>query len=229
MPPQATSPVIAPRPGTSTVTAARWRYAGTLRMVTSPSGESTALTGPTGVSIATGPGCTRPRCSSVRTSADQAVPAHAEIPDIVEEHDAGRRVGSLRRREERADDGVVAARLEHHRAAQVVLRGAHGVAAFGHGGAGGKRPTGDHDAGRLAFGVGVDDVDRGDGVHRCATGREASRSRIIASAISRSAPAIGRRGARTRSPPRPTSACTSLMSCTNLGTVSRRSSGRNHS
>ncbi len=58
-------------------------------------------------------------------------------------------------------------------------------------------------------------------------GRAASLSAISASVSSRSAPSSTRRGARTRSWPWPTCCCTSLMSCTNFGTVSSVSSGRN--
>jgi hypothetical protein len=61
------------------------------------------------------------------------------------------------------------------------------------------------------------------------TGRHARRSAMSACAISRSSPVSTSRGGRTLSVPRPTAACTSLMSCTNFGTVSMRSSGRNHS
>src|SRR5205807_4173358 len=58
-------------------------------------------------------------------------------------------------------------------------------------------------------------------------GRFAIAVRIRFRASSSSAPASGKRGGRTRLFPIPTISCTSLTSCTNLGTVSRRSRGRN--
>ena len=67
-PPQATSPVTRPSPGTSTATSRAWQKAGTFSMVTAPSGSRVAPTVPTGVSIRTGPGARRPRCSSVRAT-----------------------------------------------------------------------------------------------------------------------------------------------------------------
>ena len=44
--------------------------------------------------------------------ADRAVAAHPEGPDVVEEHDAGDRAAGHRRRQQSADHGLVAARLE---------------------------------------------------------------------------------------------------------------------
>jgi len=59
-------------------------------------------------------------------------------------------------------------------------------------------------------------------------GRVAIAWSITFNAASRSAPCTTRRGARTRSLPRPTRSCISLISCTNFGTVSMRSSGSSH-
>jgi hypothetical protein len=54
-------------------------------------------------------------------------------------------------------------------------------------------------------------------------------ARISARTCDSSSPSSSSRGGRTVAAPRPTSAWTSLMSWTNLGTVSSRSSGRNQS
>src|SRR6185369_7273791 len=58
-------------------------------------------------------------------------------------------------------------------------------------------------------------------------GRWASASSRSARVSASSAPVSSRRGGRTRALPQPIFSCTSLMSCTNFGTVSRRSRGRN--
>ena len=50
---------------------------------------------------------------------------------------------------------------------------------------------------------------------------------IVCRAASNSAPVNSSRGARTRALPMPTSCCASLISCTNFGTTSMRSRGRN--
>lgn len=63
--------------------------------------------------------------------------------------------------------------------------------------------------------------------HHDSLGAVAMAWSITFNAASRSAPATTSRGARTCSLPMPTFACTNLISCTKVGTVSRRSSGRN--
>ena len=58
-------------------------------------------------------------------------------------------------------------------------------------------------------------------------GRVCKACRISCCAFCSSSPASSSRGGRTRAFPMPASACASLISWTNLGTVSKRSRGRN--
>ena len=125
-----------------------------------PSAASSARTVPTGVSKRGAPAAQATEELQRAHDADEPMAAHAEVGAVVEEDDAGDRAGLHRRREQRADDGVVAARLTHDRAAKMVEPRAQIVAPLGHRGAGGLRPSVDHDARRLAFGVRVDDAHR---------------------------------------------------------------------
>src|ERR1700733_3167992 len=52
--------------------------------------------------------------------ADRRVPAHAEIADVVEEDQAGRAARILRLAEQRADQGVMAARFEKREPADMI-------------------------------------------------------------------------------------------------------------
>ena len=89
LPPQATSPVTGPWPGTSTVTSLRSRQLGTFSTVTSPFSCSVAVTMPTGVSMRCSPGRMRPEVRQRGDQPDGPVAAHAEVADVVEEDDAG--------------------------------------------------------------------------------------------------------------------------------------------
>ncbi len=68
----------------------------------------------------------RPRCCERAHDADQPVAAHAEVRLVVEEDDAGQRVGVHGRREQRADDRRVAARLADDASSQMIERCAAG-------------------------------------------------------------------------------------------------------
>src|ERR1017187_1338567 len=141
---------------------------------------------------------------------DGAVAAHAEVADVVEEDDAGvaGRVGGLA--EQGPDDGIVAARFVDHRGAEGVELGAKAFEALGDRARAQIRPSGNYYPGGLAAGVRIDDADA---VGHCAAraGRVAMARRITPRTWSRSAPSMGRRGARTISDPSPVSAMASLM------------------
>ena len=79
---------------------------------------------------------------------------------------------------------------------------------------------------RVGHGVGRRGADEGESGHP-SVGCVSRAWRMTASAASRSGPTTSRRGGRTRSEPISTFSWTSLMSCTNVGTTSRRKSGRN--
>ena len=128
--------------------------------MTAPSAASSALHG---ADRRVEPRDARPNAAEVLErahDADQAVAAHAEVGAVVEEDDAGDGAVGDGRREQRADDRVVSARLAHDGAAQMVVVRAQIVAPLRHRRAGRLRPAVDDDARRLAFGVRVDDADR---------------------------------------------------------------------
>src|SRR5262249_34011059 len=91
--------------------------------------------------------------------ANEAVAAHPERAGVVEEDHAGGGPGLDRRREERADDGFVAARLADDRTPKRAVLTHDRLAPLDHRGAGGLGPSFDHEARRLALGVRVDDLD----------------------------------------------------------------------
>ena len=110
LPPHATSPVTVPRPSTSTLTdfemtvARHVAHRHAVRVEASQAfrrsprakqaGEvgpcSVASTMPTGVSMRCAPAPSLPMIRQRRHQPDRAVPAHAEIADVVEEDHAGR-------------------------------------------------------------------------------------------------------------------------------------------
>ena len=93
-PPQATSPVTRPRPGTSTGTSRAWQKAATFSIVTAPSASSSAPTVPTGVSIRTAPGARRPRNSSVRTTPIRPCPHIPRAPVLLKKRTPAAEPGS---------------------------------------------------------------------------------------------------------------------------------------
>jgi len=119
LPPHATSPVTSPTPGTVTLTCAARRKLGHCRLRLSRS--------PAGALAPRRPAC---RCgyhpldgaavSERGNEPDGAVPAHADIADIIEEDDAELAVRTMRLAQERADDGIRAPRLMTIGAAIVV-------------------------------------------------------------------------------------------------------------
>ena len=67
-----------------------------------------------------------------RHDADHAVPAHSQVPGIVEEHHAGRRLGRDRFLQHCTDHALAAARLGHQRRPQPIGVGAHVCQPLGH-------------------------------------------------------------------------------------------------
>src|SRR5262249_42313307 len=90
--------------------------------------------------------------------ADRPVAAHAEVADVVEEDDAADAARISRFTQERADHDVAAARLIDDGGAKVIVLPAQQFAALGEWSASQIRAAGDHNACRLAAGVGIDDV-----------------------------------------------------------------------
>src|SRR5205807_4527661 len=158
------------------------------------------------------------------------VPAHAQVPDVIEEDDAGRAGRVRRRAEQGGDEDVRAARLVDDGAAEGNVPGPQQVEPGGERPGPQVRPAVDHDAGRFAAGVRVHNANPPGRAHLVTLsrpGRVAMPRRMTARTASRSAPSSGSRGARTVSEPRPHSAMASLMYCTSLTWVSRWSSGVN--
>ncbi|MDQ1132240.1 hypothetical protein QE386_000835 [Pseudoxanthomonas winnipegensis] len=91
--------------------------------------------------------------------ADRAVPAHAQVADVVEEDHAGAGIGPTRRQQQRADHRVRAARFAGDRAAPAVEVAGEAFAALRQVALAQFGKTGDHDPGRFASGVRVDHVD----------------------------------------------------------------------
>ena len=92
--------------------------------------------------------------------ADRAVAAHPERSHVVEEDDTGDGAARDRRREQRPDERVVAARLEDCAAPEWAESPVELLAAGLHGRGLKLGPPADHDARRLALGVRIDDLDR---------------------------------------------------------------------
>ena len=97
-----------------------------------------------------------PECDD---DADHAMPAHAEIADVVEEDDAGRAARIDRRTQQRPDHHIRPARFIDDGGAITIEVGTKALAPLGEGAAAEVRSAGDDDARRLAAGVGVDDLD----------------------------------------------------------------------
>ena len=91
--------------------------------------------------------------------ADGSVAAHIEEADVVKEDDAGLARRVVRFAEQRADNGVVTARLVDHGGADVIEVGAKAVEAFLDWAAAEIGAAGDDDARGFAAGVGIDYVD----------------------------------------------------------------------
>ena len=90
---------------------------------------------------------------------DGSVAAHVEEADVVKEDHAGLARRVVRFAEQRADNGVVAARLVDDGGADVIEVGAKAVEAFLDWAAAEIGAAGDDDARGLAAGVGIDYVD----------------------------------------------------------------------
>ena len=154
------SPTTRPTPGTSTATSVAMQ---SRRHVLDRHGAVGRQLGAHGAHWRVVARDARPNAPEVLErahDADEPVAAHAEVRAVVEEDDARRGVGRDRRREQRADDRVVAARLAHDGAPQMIVVRAQVIAPLGHRRAAGLRPAVDDDARRLAFGVRVDDANR---------------------------------------------------------------------
>ena len=91
--------------------------------------------------------------------ADGAVAAHPEKAHVVEEDDRGGGVRLDRLKQQRSDDHLGAARLAHYSRAKAVVLRAKEMKALLHRARAKVRTAGNHDAGRLALGMRVDDLD----------------------------------------------------------------------
>ena len=90
--------------------------------------------------------------------ADRTVPAHVQAADVVEENHARRTTGIARRKQQRADQHVGAARFVHHCRAEPVELRAEPLAPLGERAASRIGSAGNDHARRLAAGMRVDDV-----------------------------------------------------------------------
>ena len=108
-----------PCPGTSTRdTLPRGGSSARSRSSTVFAPSNSNATTPTGVSSACVPAPIRPRCAERDGHADRAVPAHAEVADVVEEDDARAQSAHRRLAQQRPDQHVGAARLVDDGAAE---------------------------------------------------------------------------------------------------------------
>ena len=158
-PPQATSPVTRPMPGTVDLDVPRVAVGGDVldrdRAVRLEQGAHRAdrRVDPDG------PGSEAAQVLERARDADEAVAAHAEASGVVEEDDAGRRSRLDRRGQQRPDDRVVPAGLAHDGLSQAILAGEEERPPLRHRRALRLRPAVDHHPGRLALGVRVEHLD----------------------------------------------------------------------
>ena len=159
MPPQATSPVIGPKPGTSTVTRGAIAIRGHVADGDAIAGVQDEGDGAYRRVEGMLAGLDAAQMRERDGDADGSVSAHAQVAGVVEEDDAGCRRWIDRLHEIGAHKHVGAARFAKDGAAEVVVAAAEMFKAFGERSGARIRKAIQNAAGGFARGVGVDDLE----------------------------------------------------------------------